>query len=150
MSELDRLTAAPIAMAALLADGATADGDPDEVGRAVVVARTGGVLAGFPVFREVFGRMGVRCRPLRDEGSRLEPGDEVAELGGPTAAMRGAWPTARRLLERASAIASGALAADTGDPLDEHAARLSPPGAVGHDEPSFELRIGGDPSAARR
>lgn len=150
MNELDRLTAAPLAMEALLADGATAEGDPDEVGVAVVVARGAGTLAGFPVVREVFGRMGVRCRPVREEGARIEPGDEVAELGGPTAAMRGAWPTARRLLERASAVASGARTATAGDPLDEHAARLSPPGAVGHDGPSFELRIAGDPSAARR
>jgi nicotinate-nucleotide pyrophosphorylase len=140
---LDRITIMPIVMEALLSDGARPLGDPDEVGTARVVAAGHGILAGMPVAKEAFGRMGVRCRPLLEEGAMVSEGQQVAELGGPTAAMRGASITALRFLERLSAVASGVREPTPGDPLDAYAAalRLSAHDLVGHDGPSFRLEL---------
>ena len=94
---LDRITIMPVVMQALLDDGARPSGDPEEVGVGRVVARSAGTLAGMPVAKEAFGRMGVRCRASVSEGAPIVDGDQVAELGGPVAAMRGAAPTALRV-----------------------------------------------------
>ena len=51
------------------------------------------MVAGLPVAKETFGRLGARFRPLVEDGARVGPGDAVGELGGPLAAMRGAAPT---------------------------------------------------------
>jgi hypothetical protein len=142
----DRITTMPIVMAALLADGASPTGDPDAVGEARIVVVGDGRVAGIAVAREAFGRMGARLRPLVDEGMIVERGTAVAELGGPLAAIRAASPTALRLLSRLSAVASGIASPDPSEPLDVWAAevaRLSPPGSVGHDSPSFRLEIEG-------
>lgn len=138
-ARLDRVTAMTAAMEALLADGAVAEGDADAVGSGVLVADTGCTLAGLPVAREVFGRLGARFRPLTQDGAPVGAGEPVAELGGPLAAMRGAAPTAVRLLVRLSAIASGLRRPESRDPLDAYALRLSPGEPVGDDEPSFHL-----------
>lgn len=141
--DLDRVTIMPIVMQALIADDARPQGDPDEVGTARVIAEGSGVLAGVPVAKEAFGRMGVRCRVLMPEGSHLHDITEVAELGGPVAAMRGAATTALRFLTRLSAVASGAAEPAPDDPLDAYAAalRLSGQDRVGHDGPSFRVEI---------
>jgi len=136
---LDRVTVMTVVMEALLADGARPEGDPEAVDTARIVADGRCVVAGLPVSKEAFGRMGVRQRPLVDEGARVDPGDAVAELGGPLAAMRGAAPTALRFLAHLSAIASEHRPAQLGDPLDAYAARLSPGEPVGDDGPSFHL-----------
>ena len=136
---LDRVTVMTVVMEALLADAARPLGDPDEVDTALVVADGRCVVAGLPVAKEAFGRMGARLRPLVDEGARVAPGDAVAELGGPVAAMRGAAPTALRFLSHLSAIASEQRPAELGDPLEAYAARLSPGEPVGDDGPSFHL-----------
>jgi len=142
----DRLMMMPIVMEALLADEARPTGDPDAVGFARIVAETPGRVAGLAVAKEVFGRMGARFRPLVDECSTVQAGAPVAELGGPLGAIRGAAPTALRLLTRLSAVAAGASAPDPADPLDDWAsglARLSPPVPVGDDTLSFRLEIEG-------
>jgi len=143
----DRVTMMGVVMSALLADGASPIGDRDEVGTARILAiDPGGRVAGIAVAKEAFARMGVRLRPLVDEGATVEPGTPVAELGGPLGAMRAAGPTALRFLERLSAIAVGHTPPDPGAPLDGWAAdlaRLSPPGSVGDDSPSFRLEIEG-------
>jgi nicotinate-nucleotide pyrophosphorylase len=136
---LDRVTVMTVVMEALLADAARPQGDPDEVDTALVVADVRCVVAGLPVAKEAFGRMGARLRPLVDEGARVEPGDAVAELGGPVAGMRGAAPTALRFLAHLSAIASDQRPAELGDPLEAYAARLSPGEPVGDDGASFHL-----------
>jgi hypothetical protein len=138
-ASLDRVTAMSAAMEALLADEAVAEGDADAVGTGVLVADTGCTLAGLPVAREVFGRLGARFRPLTRDGAPVGPGEPIAELGGPLAAMRGAAPTAVRLLVRLSAIASGRRLPGPGDPLDAYASRLSRGEPVGDDEPWFHL-----------
>jgi nicotinate-nucleotide pyrophosphorylase len=141
----DRVVVLTVAMQSLLADGVQADvepgADPDAVGGGALVADGPAVLVGLPVAKEVFGRMGVRLRPLVDEGSRVRPGDVVAELGGPTAAMRGAAPTAIRLVVRLSSVASGRRSPDPDDDLDLYATRLSPGEPVGDDGPSFHLEM---------
>jgi nicotinate-nucleotide pyrophosphorylase len=140
---LDRVTIMPIVMEALLSDGARPHGDPDDVGIAHVVTAGGGVLAGMPVAKEAFGRMGVRCRATVEEGAMVSEGKQVAELGGPTAAMRGASSTALRFLERLSGVATGVREPAPGDLLDAYAAafRLSAHDLVGHDGPSFRLEF---------
>jgi nicotinate-nucleotide pyrophosphorylase len=136
---LDRVQVMGVVMQALMSDGARPEGDPAEVGAGVVIADGRFVLAGLPVAREAFGRLGARCRPMADEGSVVDAGTVVAELGGPLAAMRGAAPTAFRLLARLSAVASELRPPEAGDPLDGYAARLSPGEPVGDDGPSFHL-----------
>jgi len=71
------------------------------------------------------------------------PNQAVAEVGGPLAAIRGAAPLALTWLQRLSAVASGATPPEPGDALDAWAARLSAPGAVGHDGPSFRVEYEG-------
>lgn len=129
------------AMQALLADRAEPSGDLDAVGAGVLLADAACVIAGLPVAKEVFGRFGARLRPLVDEGTDVTDGEAVGELGGPLAAMRGAAPTAIRLLVRLSAIASDRRVPELDDELDAYAARLSRGEAVGHDGPAFHLEV---------
>ena len=70
-------------------------------------------------------------------------GDQVAELGGPVAAMRGAAPTALRFLTSLSEVASRRREPEPGDPFGDYALalRLSGQDPVGHDGPSFALEI---------
>jgi hypothetical protein len=140
---LDRLTVMPIVMQRMLAENVRPQGDPDEVGNGRLVCVRGGLLAGLPVAKEAFGRMGARCRAVASEGSWVGPDEVVAELGGPLAAIRGAAPLAIQMLERLSAVASGATPPARGDPLEEYATavRLSSPDPVGDDGPTFRLTI---------
>jgi len=138
---LDRITIMPVVMQALLDDGAQPLGDPDAVGMGRIVVGGAGILAGMPVAKEAFGRMGVRCRASMAEGAPIADGDQVAELGGPVAAMRGAAPTALRFLTSLSEVASGRRDPERGDPFGDYALalRLSGQDPVGHDGPSFTL-----------
>ncbi len=137
----DRATLMTAATRALLDDGTIPVGDPDAVGVARLVCDRGGVVAGCPLAKEVFGRSGVRYRAHVAEGSVVAPGDLVADLGGPIAAIGAAAPTAIRLLERMSSVASGVVDPAPGDALEAYAAslRLSTQDAVGDDGPSFRL-----------
>ena len=117
--------------------------DDDAVGLARLVGASGGICAGLLVAKEVFGRVGARTRALVAEGDPVGPDQAVAEVGGPIAAIRGAAPLALTWLQRLSAVASGATPPEPGDALDAWAARLSAPGAVGHDGPSFRVEYEG-------
>jgi nicotinate-nucleotide pyrophosphorylase len=117
--------------------------DDDRVGLARIVCDAGGVCAGLAVAKEIFARVGARTRPLVADGAIVGPATAVAEVGGPLAAIRGAAPLALTWLHRLSAVASGAAPPEAGNPLDAYAARLSAPGAVGHDGPSFHLELEG-------
>lgn len=143
---LDRVVVMPIVMQAMLEADVRPFGDPDEVGSAELLCDRVGILAGLPVAKEAFGRLGARCRVVAKEGARVEPGAVVAELGGPLAAIRGAAPLAIRMLEHLSAVAAGAVVEVPGDPLDAYAAavRLSSPDLVGDDGPTFRLAIDPD------
>ena len=115
----------------------------DDVGFARLVSERGGTCAGLFVAKELFARVGARTRPLVGEGDMVGPAETVAEVGGPLAAIRGAAPLALTWLHRLSAVASGASPPEPGDALEDWAARLSAPGAVGHDGPSFRVEFEG-------
>jgi quinolinate phosphoribosyl transferase-like protein len=89
-------------------------------GRAAIVAQASGILAGLPVVREVYGRMGVRLRALRDEGAAIERGERVAEVGGAVRAIRMGAGLALTYLSRLSSVASGRVGPD-GSPLERYA-----------------------------
>ena len=116
----------------------------DEVGFARLVSEDGGTLRG-AVRREGAVRA---CRrpdaPARGGGRRRRPRRRLcAEVGGPLAAIRGAAPLALTWLQRLSAVASGASPPEPGDAIEAWAARLSAPGAVSHDGPSFRVEFEG-------
>ncbi|MEA2558281.1 MAG: Quinolinate phosphoribosyl transferase, N-terminal domain [Actinomycetota bacterium] len=141
---LDRVDIMTAAMSALLEDGAAALGDRDAVGIAHIRCTTPGMVVGLPVLKEVFGRMGARVRPNVSDGEHVGLGAIIADIGGPTAAIRGASPTAIRFLTKLSAVASGFAERDPGDPLEVWAGevgRLSPVAPVGDAGPSFELEV---------
>jgi nicotinate-nucleotide pyrophosphorylase len=146
MPELDRVQVLVAVTKALAED--LAAGEPPQAGDipeaqtalGAIVCRGAGVVAGLPVAAEAFARVGVRMRPLIREGSRAESGRRVAEVGGSLRAMLAARPTALRLLERLSSVASGSRPATDGDPLEAYAATFSPGAPVSGDNgPRFEL-----------
>lgn len=149
MPELDRVELQVAVMQALQADLAAgeppeADGVPEaRTAMAAVVCVAPGVLAGLPVAREAFGRLGARLRAVAEEGAAVAAGARVAEIGGPLRAILAARPTAFRLLERLSAVASGASRPALTDPLDRYAWTLCPPGGpeAGVDGPRFDLEV---------
>jgi pantoate--beta-alanine ligase len=146
---LDRVQVQEAALAALrddLAGGedAAAAAIPEaRTALAVIRSRSPGVLAGLPIAAEVFTRLGVRLRDLVREGATLGAGERVAEVGGPLRAILAGRPTAFRLLERLSAVASGRLDPAEGDALDAYARSLRPRPlpAVRDNGPRFELQV---------
>jgi nicotinate-nucleotide pyrophosphorylase len=139
MAELDREVILE-AILPELRDGvleAATDVPEAATGRAAIVAHGSGILAGLPVAREVYGRMGVRLRALRDEGAPIEPGQRVAEVGGAVRAIRMGAGLALTYLSRLSSVASGRVRPD-GSPLERYAAEIGsaarPPG-VGENRP---------------
>ena len=138
---LDRPTILEAVLPSLLALAPDPADDPEAVGMARIVADHHGVLAGVPVAKEIFGRLGVRTRAVLEEGASVVPGQAVAEVGGALAAIRGAAPVALTWLQRLSAVATGAASPAEGDPLDAYAARLSQPDAVREAGPSFEVEF---------
>jgi nicotinate-nucleotide pyrophosphorylase (carboxylating) len=148
---LDQMEVLDAVMEALrddLADGSdvpeAADPREAETGTAVIRATDAGVLAGLPVAREAFRRLGVRMRPLKEEGSPIAADDRVALVGGSLQAIRSGRRTALRFLERLSAIASSAAEADPEDPLERYAASIGHRATatpVGDNGPRFELEV---------
>lgn len=76
--------------------------------RARIVARQGGVLAGLPVVRQVFRALNPRARfaALRQDGSRLTPGQAVAQIAGPLSTILAGERVALNFLARLSGIAT--------------------------------------------
>ncbi len=75
---------------------------------ACIVAKEAGVVAGLPVAEAVFSRVSPALRftaRVRD-GSRVEPGDLVAEVTGPARGMLAAERIALNFLQRLSGIAT--------------------------------------------
>jgi hypothetical protein len=137
---LDRSTILEAVMPSLLTVEIDA-ADDGEVGAARVVAEGPGVVAGLPVAKEVFGRLGVRTRSLVPDGAEVAPGLAVAEVGGALAAIRGAGPIALTWVTQLSAVATGAVPPAEGDPLHAYAAGLSRSDAVRDAGPSFRLEF---------
>ena len=104
-----------IAMAALeedLADGAdvTTESvvDADLMGEARIVARVAGVLSGSAAAESVFELLRPPCdyHPVKRDGDRLQPGDEVARISGSLRTILTGERTALNFLQRMSGIAT--------------------------------------------
>jgi nicotinate-nucleotide pyrophosphorylase (carboxylating) len=82
--------------------------DADLMGEARVIAKKGGVLSGSDAAARVFEKVEPPCEyvALRPDGTRLEPGDEVAKVVGPLASILTAERTALNFLQRLSGIAT--------------------------------------------
>ena len=159
--ELDQLQVLTAVMEALRDDLADGSGFPDagdpreaETGTAVIRSTKPGILAGLPVAKETFRRLGVRMRPLKEEGMAIAADERIALLGGSLLAIQSGRRTALRFLERLSTIASGRAAPDPDDPLERYASslRLRATAAsgtratatpVGDNGPRFELEVEG-------
>jgi nicotinate-nucleotide pyrophosphorylase (carboxylating) len=92
------------------ADDATtlATVDPGLLGRAVFVAKSGGVLAGLGVAAEVFRQLSpaVAFHQAVEEGERFGPGTELAAVEGPVRALLQGERTALNFLQRLCATAT--------------------------------------------
>ena len=73
-----------------------------------VVARQSGVVAGLPLLALLFGELdlAVSIRLLVEDGAAVEPGQVVAELRGPAAALLTGERTALNFLQHLSGIAT--------------------------------------------
>lgn len=81
---------------------------PDLTGRAALVARRDGVLAGVDVAVAVFGRFdpSLTARALLADGAALKAGDRLAEVEGGVASILKAERTAVNFLQRLCGIAT--------------------------------------------
>jgi nicotinate-nucleotide pyrophosphorylase (carboxylating) len=82
--------------------------DADLLGEARIIAKKGGVLSGCDAAARVFEMVNPPCEyvALKPDGTRLEPGDEVAKVIGPLASILTAERTALNFLQRLSGIAT--------------------------------------------
>jgi nicotinate-nucleotide pyrophosphorylase (carboxylating) len=85
---------------------------PDQTGRAVVIAKAEGVLAGLPVARAVFAAAdeSLTWRPALEEGARLSPGDTIVAIEGALSPILRAERTALNYLTHLSGVAAAAAA----------------------------------------
>jgi len=112
--DLDQAYLRRIALAALEEDGAFDDVTtgalvpPDLTGKAILLAKQAGVIAGLPVAAAVFRAVdaSLAFRPLVEEGSRIAPGNVVAEIEGPAHAILRGERVALNLLQRLSGVAT--------------------------------------------
>jgi nicotinate-nucleotide pyrophosphorylase (carboxylating) len=112
--DLDQAYLRRIALAALKEDGAFDDVTtgalvpPDLTGKAVLLAKQAGVIAGLPVAAAVFRAVdaSLAFRPLVEEGSRVGPATVVAEVEGPVHAILRGERVALNLLQRLSGVAT--------------------------------------------
>ncbi|MGB9662104.1 MAG: carboxylating nicotinate-nucleotide diphosphorylase [Moorellaceae bacterium] len=81
---------------------------PEDRGRAEIVARQEGILAGLPAVELTFRLAPPGCTliPLAREGSRIEAGQAVARVEGPLLAILGGERVALNFLQRLSGIAT--------------------------------------------
>jgi len=81
---------------------------PDHTSSAELVAKQPLVVAGQPVAEQVFERVdaAIAFEPRVDDGERLDAGDTLADLRGPTASLLRGERTALNFLQRLSGIAT--------------------------------------------
>jgi nicotinate-nucleotide pyrophosphorylase (carboxylating) len=81
---------------------------PEQTGRGVIVAKVEGVLAGLPMAEAVFKAVdpSLVWRPLASEGTHLSPGQAVAEVEGPLAAILRSERVALNYLTHLSGVAT--------------------------------------------
>jgi len=119
-----------LAQAALAEDGAFDDVTTgalvplDLTGKAVLLAKQAGVIAGLPAVEAVFHAVepSLSFRPLVDEGARVQPGKVVAEVEGPVHAILRGERVALNLLQRLSGVATAT--ARLVDAVDDLPARI--------------------------
>ena len=80
----------------------------DLMGEARVIAKKAGVLSGSDAAARVFEKVNPPCEyvALKPDGTRLQPGDEVARIVGSLASILTAERTALNFLQRLSGIAT--------------------------------------------
>lgn len=78
------------------------------VGKAALVCRTNGVLAGLEAATRTFERVEPRLKvtPVRHDGSLIHPGDQLAIVEGPMRGLLAAERTALNFIQRLSGVAS--------------------------------------------
>ncbi|MEW5921882.1 MAG: carboxylating nicotinate-nucleotide diphosphorylase [Bacillota bacterium] len=83
-----------------------------EEGKALIIAKEAGVLAGLPVAEEVFAQVDARLHFMTNyqDGSKINDGDCVAILEGPVAGILMGERTALNFLQRMSGIATATRA----------------------------------------
>jgi len=114
IDDLDQAYLRRIALASLEEDGAFDDVTtgalvpPDLTGKAILLAKQAGVIAGLPVAAAVFRAVdaSLAFRPLVEEGARVQPGDVIAEVEGPVHAILRGERVALNLLQRLSGVAT--------------------------------------------
>jgi nicotinate-nucleotide pyrophosphorylase (carboxylating) len=82
---------------------------PEELtGRAVLAARTAGVLAGLPAAAQVFHTVDPKIdfRPVLDDGAWVQPGDRLGIIAGRVRSLLAAERTALNFLQHLSGIAT--------------------------------------------
>jgi nicotinate-nucleotide pyrophosphorylase (carboxylating) len=82
--------------------------DPDAEGQASLIAREGLVLAGLPVFRQVFLELdeGIRFQDFYEEGRSVPAGERVCLVSGRLSAILQGERTALNFIQRMSGIAT--------------------------------------------
>jgi nicotinate-nucleotide pyrophosphorylase (carboxylating) len=122
---------------------------PEQKGRGVIIAREEGVLAGLPMAEAVFKEVdpSLQWRPLAAEGSRLSPGQEVARIEGPLAAILRGERVALNFLTHLSGVATATarlVAAVNGLPVGIRDTRKTTPGLRTLEK--YAVRVGGGQS----
>jgi nicotinate-nucleotide pyrophosphorylase (carboxylating) len=119
---------------------------PEQKGRGVIVAKAEGVLAGLPMAEAVFKAIGpsLAWRPLAAEGTRVSPGQAVAEVEGPLAAILRAERVALNYLTHLSGVATATarlVEAIAGTPCRLRDTRKTTPGLRTLEK--YAVRVGG-------
>jgi len=122
---------------------------PDQKGRGVIIAREEGVLAGLPMAEAVFKAVdpSLQWQPLATEGSSLSPGQEIARIEGPLAAILRGERVALNYLTHLSGIATATarlVAAIAGLPVGIRDTRKTTPGLRTLEK--YAVRLGGGQS----
>ncbi len=118
MSSLDPALVSRLVAAALAEDRADNDVTtaalvpPDQRGRAVIVAKAEGVLAGLDIARAAFETLdpSLAWRSARADGDPVRPGDPVARIEGALASILGAERVALNFLTHLGGVATAAHA----------------------------------------
>ena len=111
---LDQTTVQRIVEMALAEDGARNDVTTkalvpaDQTGRALIVAKEEGVIAGLPVAAAAFAALdsGIHFVPSVPEGATIAPGDTLAEIEGAVAPILSAERVALNFLQQLSGVAT--------------------------------------------
>jgi len=122
---------------------------PEQEGRGIIIAREEGVLAGLPMAEAVFKAVdpSLQWQPLAAEGSRLSPGQEIARIEGPLAAILRGERVALNYLTHLSGVATATaslVAATAGLPVGIRDTRKTTPGLRTLEK--YAVRAGGGQS----